>query len=65
MGTDDYMTRPISVSDPLARVSRLLRRAFGLLLDNEAPGVCDKLDDIGPFYAYWRAGSSGDLCSVM
>jgi len=35
VGTDDYMTRPISVSDPLARVSRLLRRAFGLLLETK------------------------------
>ena len=30
MGTDDYMTKPISVPDLHARVSRLLRRTYGM-----------------------------------
>ena len=30
VGTDDYMTKPISVPDLHARVSRLLRRTYGM-----------------------------------
>ena len=30
VGTDDYMNKPFSVPDLLARVNRLLRRTYGL-----------------------------------
>ena len=30
VGTDDYMNKPFSVQELLARVTRLLRRTYGL-----------------------------------
>ena len=30
VGTDDYMSKPFDVNDFLARVTRLLRRTYGL-----------------------------------
>ncbi|MFA7249216.1 MAG: response regulator transcription factor [Dehalococcoidia bacterium] len=56
LGADDYVTKPFSVRQLLARVSALLRRSAGAAVSGSAPGACEIVIDAGRHEVY-RHGS--------